>query len=214
MESGVVVWSPARITFAFKRTLLGCGNAPFVCTSVVWLYAHLYTWRLGGGFGGPARPDESRWSAPPATFGYLGGHRSTDPVLPVLNIISLVYPQFSVARHHTDRQSPPLLPLLSPSTTAPVPRILRAAMRVKIHTVAPLTERKVLLPVDGHLTIAQLTERVCDSVLTDDRPISPEQLALEVDGFELLADSTTAVLEKSDIVTYVLTEGQAINEPY
>jgi hypothetical protein len=83
----------------------------------------------------------------------------------------------------------------------------RRAMRIKLHTLAPLPERKVLFPVNSAHTVAALAEQVCASVITPaisrGRPPRAHELVLEVDGFELLPNSSANVLEQNDVVTWV-----------
>lgn len=95
--------------------------------------------------------------------------------------------------------------IASPSTPSrPKPR---RAMRIKLHTLAPLPERKVLFPVNSAHTVAALAEQVCASVITPaisrGRPPRAHELVLEVDGFELLPNSSANVLEQNDVVTWV-----------
>jgi len=75
-------------------------------------------------------------------------------------------------------------------------------MRVKIHSGAPLPEHKFLLPVTASETIAQLADRVRASLVAISSASVPpaHELLLEIDGFQLLDDSTADVLEANDVV--------------
>ncbi|KAL1408178.1 hypothetical protein Q8F55_004983 [Vanrija albida] len=71
-------------------------------------------------------------------------------------------------------------------------------MRVKVHVLAPLPERKVILAVEDGASVAQLAAQVCAGVLGG---VRASDLALEVDGFELLGGRVAEVLEADDVVT-------------
>lgn len=74
-------------------------------------------------------------------------------------------------------------------------------MRVKVHTLAPLPEVKVLILLGEKESVKDLAQRLVSSVLAPASTCSPSDLLLEVDGFQLLFDSPASVIEPSDVVT-------------
>lgn len=72
-------------------------------------------------------------------------------------------------------------------------------MRVKLHVLAPLPERKVVLPLHKGATIRAVAEGVALALLGGQ--VRGDDLVLEVDGFELLPDSSADVIDASDVVT-------------
>jgi hypothetical protein len=69
-------------------------------------------------------------------------------------------------------------------------------MRVKVHTTAPLPERRLLLPLIPGQNVADLARAVASAIGCDDG-----ELELDVDGYALLPDSGVEILEPTDIVT-------------
>lgn len=74
--------------------------------------------------------------------------------------------------------------------------VLNTDMRVKVHVLAPLPERKVILAVPDGASVSALEAQVRASV-----PGLRGDVVLEVDGFELLSGQVAEVLQPADVVT-------------
>ncbi|KLT42748.1 hypothetical protein CC85DRAFT_302072 [Cutaneotrichosporon oleaginosum] len=78
-------------------------------------------------------------------------------------------------------------------------------MRVKLHILPPLPERKVVLPLQPGVTIGAFAEGVALALIGG--AVRGTDLLLEIDGFELLPDTAADILNPDDIVTVRLGAG-------